>query len=201
MNDEEARERLLVAAGQLFYTRGIHAVGMDDIREAAGLPLKRIYQYFPSKDQLAEAYLARRDEHWLAALALRVDRSRDPRQRVLAVFAFLGEWFATPDFCGCAFINVFGELGSSSAPAVQITRRHKQRLRRYLAGLAADAGAARPPALAAQLLMLMDGAIVSAATGTNPRAAADARAAAGTLLAAATRSPAWIGDQPHCPGW
>jgi AcrR family transcriptional regulator len=186
MNDEEARERLLMAAGQLFYSRGIHAVGMDDIRDAAGLPLKRIYQYFPSKDQLAEAYLTRRDEHWLTALALRVDRRRDPRQRVLAVFAFLGDWFATPDFRGCAFINAFGELGSSSVTAAQITRRHKQRLRRYLAGLAADAGAARPAPLAAQLLMLMDGAIVSAATGTNPRAAADARAAAGTLLAAAT---------------
>ena len=188
MNDDEARERLLAAAGQLFYARGIHAVGMDDIREAAGLPLKRIYQFFPSKDQLAEAYLARRDENWLAALARRVDCCRAPRQRVLAVFAFLGEWFATPDFRGCAFINVFGELGSSSTAAAQITRRHKQRLRRYLAGLANDAGAARPTTLAAQLLMLMDGAIVSAATGVNVRAAADARAAANTLLTAAARA-------------
>lgn len=184
MNDDEARERLLAAAGHLFYTRGVHAVGMDDIREAAGLPLKRIYYFFPSKDQLAEAYLARRDEYWLAALACRVDRCRDPRQRVLAVFAFLGEWFATPDFRGCAFINVFGELGSGPPVAAKIARRHKQRLRRYLAGLAADAGAVRPSVLAAQLLMLMDGAIVSAATGANARAAADARAAAGTLLAA-----------------
>lgn len=190
MNDDQARERLLAAAGQLFYTRGITAVGMDDIREASGLSLKRIYQHFPSKDQLAEAYLARRDEHWLAALARRVNRCRDPRQRLLAVFAFLGEWFATPDFSGCAFINAFGELGSGSPATAQLTRQHKQRLRDYLTGLARDAGAARPAALAAQLLMLMDGAIVSAATGTNIRAAADARAAAGTLLAAATRAGA-----------
>jgi AcrR family transcriptional regulator len=187
MDDDEARERLLAAASQLFYTRGITAVGMDDIREASGLPLKRIYQQFPSKDQLAEAYLARRDERWLAGLARRVDRCRDPRQRLLAVFAFLGEWFATPDFRGCAFINVFGELGSRSAAAAQIARQHKERLREYLTGLASDAGAARPAALAAQLLMLVDGATVSAATGTNLRAAADARAAADTLLAAAAR--------------
>ena len=187
MEEQEARERVLAAAGHLFYARGIQAVGMDDIRAESGVPLKRLYQCFPSKDRLVEAYLARRDDHWMAALARHVDRCRDPRQRVLAVFAFLGEWFATPDFHGCAFINAFGELGSSSAAAVQLTRRHKQRLRRYLTGLAADAGATRPPALAAQLLMLMDGAIVSAATGANERASADARAAAGTLLAAATR--------------
>ncbi len=118
------------------------------------------------------------------------NRCRDPRQRLLAVFAFLGEWFATPDFSGCAFINAFGELGSGSPATAQLTRQHKQRLRDYLTGLARDAGAARPAALAAQLLMLMDGAIVSAATGTNIRAAADARAAAGTLLAAATRAGA-----------
>jgi len=191
MNDDEARERLLAAAGQLFYARGIHAVGMDDIREAAGLPLKRIYQFFPSKDQLAEAYLARRDENWLAALARRVDRCRDPRQRVLAVFAFLGEWFATPDFRGCAFINAAGELGSVSAPVAEITRQHKRKLRRYLAVLAAAAGAADPPALAAGLLLLMDGAIVAAATGAFPRPAAHARAAARRLLAtAASGAPA-----------
>lgn len=182
MTDDEARERLLAAAGQLFYTRGVQAVAMDEIREAAGLPLKRIYQYFPSKDRLVEAYLARRDDHWMAALTRRVDQGRDPRQRVLAVFAFLGEWFATPDFHGCAFINAFGELGGSSAAAVQITRRHKQRLLRYLAGLAVDARAASPRSLAAQLLMLMDGAIVSAATGANMGASADAKAAAETLL-------------------
>jgi AcrR family transcriptional regulator len=35
MNDERPRERLLAAAGQLFYTRGIRAVGLDDIRDAA----------------------------------------------------------------------------------------------------------------------------------------------------------------------
>jgi AcrR family transcriptional regulator len=187
MTDDEARERLLAAAGQLFYTRGVHAVAMDEIREAAGLPLKRIYQYFPSKDRLVEAYLARRDDLWMAALARCVDQGSDPRQRVLAVFAFLGKWFATPGFHGCAFINAFGELGSSSG-AVQITRRHKQRLLHYLAGLAVEAGAASPRSLAAQLLMLMDGAIVSAATGANRHAAADARAAAQTLLTTATRA-------------
>ena len=186
MDDDEAREQLLAAAGQLFYARGISSVGVDEIRDASGLPLKRIYQHFPSKARLVEAYLARRDERWMAALALRVDRSRDPRQRVLAVFAFLGEWFATPDFRGCAFINAFAELGSGSA-AAEITRQHKKRLHRYLTGLAADARAVEPQALAAQLLILTDGAIVSAATGANVRAAADAGEAARILLAEALR--------------
>ena len=185
MDDAQARERLLAAASQLFYDRGIGSVGMDEIRDACGLPLKRIYRFFPSKDRLAEAYLTRRDEYWMAALARRVDESRDPRQRVLAVFAFLDDWFGTPDFRGCAFINAFGEFGGGSA-AAEISRRHKERLLGYLTGLAEAAGAAQPRVLATQLLILMDGAIVSAATGANARAATDAERAADVLLASAT---------------
>lgn len=185
MDNEEARDLVLAAAGQLFYARGITAVGMDDIRDTSGVPLKRLYQCFPSKDRLVAAYLDRRDEQWMAALARCVGRYPEPRARLLAPFTFLDEWFASAGFRGCAFINAFGELGGSSEQVTMIVRRHKEGLRQYLAGLAAEAGARRPSALAAQLLVLMEGAIVVAATGTSARAAGHARSAARTLLDAA----------------
>jgi AcrR family transcriptional regulator len=182
MDNEEARDLVLAAAGQLFYARGITAVGMDDIRDSSGVPLKRLYQCFPSKDRLVAAYLDHRDEQWMAALARCVERHTDRRTRLLAPFTFLDEWFASADFRGCAFINAFGELGGSSEQVTRIVQRHKRRLRRYLAGLAAEAGARRPSALGAQLLVLMEGAIIVAATGTSARAAAHARSAARALL-------------------
>lgn len=185
MNDQAACDRLLATAAGLFYERGIQAVGIDEIRAASGVSLKRLYQCFPSKERLVAAYLERRDRQWQESLERTVDRYRDPRRRVLAVFGFLAEWFATPDFRGCAFINAFGELGAESAAVTRITRTHKLGLLRYLAGLGAAAGAVAPHVLAGQLLLLIDGAIVSAATGANPRAAAHARAAARVLLAAA----------------
>jgi AcrR family transcriptional regulator len=197
MNDQEARDRLLAAAEGLFYERGIQAVGIDEIRAASGVSLKRLYHCFPSKERLVEAYLERRDRQWQDSLARHVDRRADPRQRVLAVFGFLAEWFAMPDFRGCAFINAFGELGTKSETITRITRNHKRRLRHYLAGLAAAAGAAAPHVLADQLLLLIDGAIVSAATGANPRAAAHAKAAARVLLAATcTYQPEQAGTKP-----
>jgi uncharacterized protein len=64
-----------------------------------------------------------------------VDRHADPRQRVLAVFGFLAEWFAEPGFRGCAFINAFGELSSESRIVSRLTLDHKARLLRYLTGL------------------------------------------------------------------
>ena len=57
MDDDAARERLLDAAEGLFYARGIQAVGMDAVREASGLPLKRLYALYPGKAALVEAVL------------------------------------------------------------------------------------------------------------------------------------------------
>ena len=59
-----ARTRLLDTAEDLFYSRGVQAVGMDDLREGSGLSLKRLYALYPAKEQLVEAYLRRRDVRW-----------------------------------------------------------------------------------------------------------------------------------------
>ena len=63
------------------------------------------------------AVLQRRDLRWRGNLATYVEQHEDPRERVLAVFDWLGQWFAEPDFRGCAWINAYGELGATS-PAV-----------------------------------------------------------------------------------
>ena len=62
--DDPVREAILKAASELFYQRGIHAVGMDELRDRAGVTLKRIYAAFPSKADLVEAYLTWRDAKW-----------------------------------------------------------------------------------------------------------------------------------------
>src|SRR5262249_60990406 len=95
MGNEEARDRALAAAGRLFYARGITAVGMDDIRDASGVPLKRLYQCFPSKDRLVAAYLGRRDEEWMAAPARCVGPHRDARVRPLAPLTLLDGGFCS----------------------------------------------------------------------------------------------------------
>ncbi|MET9870436.1 TetR/AcrR family transcriptional regulator, partial [Streptomyces sp. NPDC006386] len=115
MDRAEARERALDAAEELFYGRGVQSVGMDDVRGASGVSLKRLYQLFPAKEQLVEAYLERRDARWRGRLAEYVERQGEPEERILAVFDWLGGWFGEPDFRGCAWINAYGELGATSA--------------------------------------------------------------------------------------
>ncbi|MFG3113021.1 TetR/AcrR family transcriptional regulator [Streptomyces sp. NPDC048197] len=202
---DEARVRILDAAEGLFYGRGIQAVGMDELRAAAGVSLKRLYQCFPAKQDLVEAYLRRRDARWRAALAEYVDaHGEGPEGRVLAVFDRLAEWFAEPDFRGCAFLNSFGELGATSEEVARAAREHKQALVSYLGGLVSDLPSDLPSdlssglrvqqrlLLAGQLALLVDGAISAAAVVGEAGAARQARAAAEILLAAA-RSDGLVG--------
>ncbi|GAA2209703.1 helix-turn-helix domain-containing protein [Nonomuraea monospora] len=163
----EHAERLLTAAGELFYRRGIRAVGMDDVRAASEVSLKRLYQCFPSKEALVVAYLERRDERWMGSLTSYV---REHGGQVGAVFGWLERWFGEADFRGCGFVNAYGELGPTSEAVAGVVRRHKRRLRDYLRGLVAD------DLTAEQLLVLVDGATVTAMVDPE-RGAAAARAA------------------------
>ena len=178
--DTELRERVLERADRLFYALGVQAVGMDRIRTDAGISLKRIYSLFDSKDDLLLAVLNRRRTTWESGIATFAAKAATPRDRVLAIFDFLDAWFRQPDFHGCAFINVFGELGPSSPKATRTVRAHKKAFQRYLSRLVAETGASE--SIAAQIAILVEGAQTTAAIAGRPDAAAHARVAAETLL-------------------
>jgi AcrR family transcriptional regulator len=182
MDSAVAREQALDAAEKLFYGQGVQAVGMDAVRTASGVSLKRLYQLFPAKEQLVEAYLERRDVRWRERLAEHVDRHEDPQERILAVFDWLEGWFGEDGFRGCAWINSFGELGATSPRVVAQVRAHKRAFREYLGGLVTEAG--MPAALAGQLFLLAEGAMVTAGITGSAEPAAQARAAARVLLRA-----------------
>ncbi len=172
------REALLDAAERLFYAHGIQAVGMDRVREASGLPLKRIYRLFATKEDLVVAMLRHRDRRWRADLAAHVESVQDPRERVLAVFDWLAAWFAEPGFRGCAWINAHGELGSSSEAVLAEVRAHKRAFHDQLAAWVRATGAP----VAEPVFLLAEGAIVTAAVTGDPAPAGHARAAVETLL-------------------
>lgn len=173
MNSTEATDRLLEAAEDLFYAHGVQAVGMDAVRERSGVSLKRLYQCFPAKTDLVEAYLRRRDERWRRSLREFVHaRGDDP----LAVFDWLENWFAEPGFRGCAFINSFGEFGEPAPGIAAAIRAHKAEVRAYLRGLISDRG------VADQVFSLLEGATVLAAITGDPGEARTAREAAKVLL-------------------
>ncbi|MEU5079126.1 MULTISPECIES: TetR/AcrR family transcriptional regulator [Streptomyces] len=179
--DRLDRETLLETAEALFYAHGIQAVGMDRVREASGLPLKRIYRLFATKEDLVVAVLRRRDRRWRESLAAHVERVADPRERVLAVFDWLAAWFAEPGFRGCAWINAHGELGATSEAVLTEVRAHKRAFHDQLSGWVRATGLP----LTEPVYLLAEGAIVTAGITGDPSAAGHAREAVEALLAGA----------------
>ncbi|WP_141494234.1 TetR/AcrR family transcriptional regulator [Kytococcus schroeteri] len=175
-------DRLLDAAEALYYERGFHAVGMDALRAASGLPLKRIYALLPGKEAIAVAMLDRRDDAWHRALAARVQAEEGGVARVLAVFDWLEGWLARDGYRGCAWINAFGEMGGTSPEVAAAVRRRKERLRSCLEELVAEAG--HGPAVADGVFLLVEGCMVTAGITGDPGAARGARSAASLLLEA-----------------
>ena len=188
MVDEEMRLRIVDAADALYYARGFHAVGMDEVRDTAGVSLRRLYQLFPSKDDLVLAVLAKRHDLWSDGVAARVASVDGAEAKLLAIYDYLADWFIEDTFRGCGFINAFGELGAADPRVAEAARLHKESFQAFVAALAADAGAS--PALAPQLAILAEGAQTTAAIAGTPDAAADARAAAQVLIRAALPSTA-----------
>jgi AcrR family transcriptional regulator len=178
-----ARERLLAEVFVLFYANGIRAVGIDLAIARAGVAKATFYNHFPSKAALVLVYLERRNDAFLRWLDRDVARTRDPRRRLLAVFDSLALVFADPDFRGCPVINAVSEVGDDSPELMVQARGHKADLQRYVAGLAADAGATGPDELASQCCLLIDGAFVSAQRAPGSGAARHAKRAATSLLA------------------
>ena len=181
-----AREKVLSTATRLFYKRGINSVGVDEIVKQSGVTKMTLYKHYHSKDELAAAFLEQIYQQWNAWFTERVaqlsERVRKPEQRVLAIFDALEEWFQTPGFRGCPFINTVAELADRNHPARRVAVAFKQKL------LESIHSAVQPlhhkkRDLDVQLLLLIDGAIVRATMTGSTRPARIARKAAAHLLA------------------
>jgi AcrR family transcriptional regulator len=180
LTEEAARERIIAAADELFYGRGVQSVGMDEIRGAAGVSLKRLYQLFPSKEALVEQMLLERHRTWTEGMEAAAAGAPNAVSALLAIYDYLAGWFGQENFRGCAFINCFGEMGSTSPRIAAVVRRHKSDFQEFVARLVSDAGA--PPGLAPQLALLAEGAQTTAAIAGTDESAGQARNAAQTLI-------------------
>lgn len=181
-----ARERLLAAADELFYEEGVHIVGIDRVIERAGVAKATLYSAFGSKDELIRAYLQRRHERRQERITKGLARYDNPRDRLLGVFDVLAELAADTGFRGCAFHNASAESASGGA-VEEVSDATRAWTRALFVDLARDAGATDPAGLAAQLVLLYDGATTGARMDRNPRVPVVARAAAEILLEAAVR--------------
>lgn len=177
-----ARDRILDTAFRLFYAHGIRGVGVDTIIAEAGVAKATFYKHFPSKDELALAYLDRADAAWLGALRSAAQAAGPrPRDQLVGMFDALTTACRREGYHGCAFINAAAEVPPGS-PVHARTVAHKQAVRGWVHDLAAQAGASDADALAGGLTLLLDGALSDGVLDADPAVPAAATRAAAALV-------------------
>jgi AcrR family transcriptional regulator len=166
-HSSSGRERISQAAYELFSRDGTQSVGIDAVIAHAGAAKMTLYRNFRSKDELILDFLRRREQlwtrDWLQAEAQQ--RGHSPQARLLAIFEVFGEWFADPDFDGCAFLTTMIEIKDPESPVRQASVQHLANIREFIKALAAEAGIADTDAFARQWHILMKGSIMAAHEG------------------------------------
>ena len=185
------RDELVRNAKAIFYRNGFHATGMDMIVAETGISKTSMYKHFRTKDDLILATLRLRDEEFRNWLFRRMaEQDATPREQLLAMFDALGEWFDQPDFRGCMFIKASSEYQEAENAIHAQCTEHKRLLFDQLRDIAKAAGAVDPATLAQHLLLLKEGAIVTAHLGNRSGTIQNAKTAASALIEAALQSKA-----------
>jgi AcrR family transcriptional regulator len=154
-------KQILDAAQALFTQLGYHAVGVDRIKDEAGVTKMTLYKHFPSKEVLIERVLQQRDDFFRSSLGERVAQQHEPWARLRAIFEWHREWFEQPDFNGCMFIKAVEEFPDKHEAIRRISREHKIWVRCMLQDAISRCSVTEPEALAMHLLVVLDGLIVN----------------------------------------
>lgn len=182
----DVRNRILSTASELFYRRGVHAVGIDLIIEQSDVAKASLYRHFRTKDDLIAAFLAGEDaDFWSTWDAVAAEHDGDPEAELMAHLGWIGARLGRPDYRGCPQINVAAEFSDPEHPARLVATAHKRELRDRLTRLAQALAVRDPDQLGGQLTVLINGAFTSAMVVSAEEVTPLLRAMATALITAA----------------
>lgn len=184
--DSEKKTAILQTASNLFAQYGYHTVGVDRIIAESGVAKKTMYSHFSSKELLIEEVLHSRMLSVHEAIESAIKRHASPTDKLKAIFEWHHAWFQVPEFRGCMFMHAAAEFGDQGSRIHRIVEMQKAQLTDQMKSILQEAGyrSATSTKLAKALIMLLDGAIVSAEVSKNHRAAREAWSIAQALLEA-----------------
>jgi AcrR family transcriptional regulator len=154
-----AATRIFETARDLFYRRGIRAVGVDEIVSQAGVTKPSLYRSFDSKDDLVAKCLESFAAEGLAAQEARIAAAGpEPLARLRALIGFYADEMAQPGFRGCPMSNTAVEFPEEGHPGRLVAESCKTALRERVVGLTRQVASDDPDGLADGLILLIEGA-------------------------------------------
>lgn len=189
MKRAQKRDHLIEVATDLFNRHGYHASGIDRVIAEAGIAKTTLYRHFRTKEDLIVAVLQRIDAQYREEMRAAVDRlAREPKQKLLASFDVLEDWFRGNSFYGCPFMSAASEYNVRTSPVFQVVVLHKRLMIAYFEELARAAGFDEPARIGEEINLLHEGATAVAQVNGDPSTARRAKAMAARLIDAADQS-------------
>lgn len=122
-------------AVDLFYKQGYRATGVNEVIEKSGVAKATFYSHFPSKDDLALAYLLQLKDSEAVHVDTAIRAANGRINRLLAVIRSLEPWLLATKFRGCAFINMASEIPDPKHPLRKVGREVYDLVRAQVATL------------------------------------------------------------------
>ncbi|HEX7855658.1 MAG TPA: TetR/AcrR family transcriptional regulator [Sphingobium sp.] len=157
-----AASKIFDTAKDLFYKRGVRAVGVDEIVCEAGVTKPSLYRAYKSKDDLVAACLQENAIEAREAIQAAIDAAGPcPRDRLRALISYYSDKISCPEFRGCLISNVAIELPEPGHPGRGIVQDCKTEFRAIVGDLTRDLCVCDPDALADGLVLVIEGAMAT----------------------------------------
>jgi AcrR family transcriptional regulator len=190
-SESEARQRILSTACDLFYRNGYRATGVNEIIDKSGVAKATFYAHFPSKEDLAFAYIRTMNEQEGKAVMTALEKYSGPYEKLLGILEFSIGWAKETDYRGCAYLNISSEVLDPVHPVRQESKQHYRTLRTLIGLLMKELKAERGEAwkgrdadrMADEFMLIFAGALAMSQVYHDAQPFREALAAAKRMLA------------------
>jgi len=163
-----------IAAGleEVFWTKGFAVPSVPDLGRGAGVSLRTLYKYFPSREEMVIGALDFRHNRYLRLI--QDDMPDDPGEAVDQLMDRLGWWMENTAGKGCLFLQARATFPDSTAIA-ETVQRHKVEIVNTLSRIA------RSEERGVRLYVLHEG-LTASFSAHGARAVAETKMMARSLL-------------------
>jgi len=156
---QSPRERILIAADELFRRHGIRGVGVEAIAEAAGTNKMTLYRHFESKDALIAEWvrgiIGQKEKVWDE---LEAKHPNDPSAQLVGWSRATAAALTQMEERGSVIHCALAELPEHDHPARRVIDEHRLREHDKILALCRDAGFSEPDLAADEFYLLLEGA-------------------------------------------
>jgi AcrR family transcriptional regulator len=163
---EIVKEKIINAAGRLFYEQGYNLTGINQVIEEADIAKRSLYNHFDSKTDLLFSYLDKLQEDWYKGANIYLVPFKDPKKKMLALFDYRIKNQLKLKYGGCAFVKINAEAGCTDEGILKRAQKNKDKLKSFIAIIMAEFKNKVSPVLSndeliQMIYLMMEGGITS----------------------------------------